>query len=114
METDVGLINCFVLLKPPKGIPKPLNLQKKEVFTEIREGLKPQEIENASSRFKKCPRCNSKEGFWLGIKEGHIHIQCKHCGVEFELVEAYTSCMRRETWKLSFSGSSHTSPWLIE
>jgi hypothetical protein len=43
-----------------------------EDFVEIGERLKLQEIEDAFSRFKICPKCNSKEGFgwdYLADKE---------------------------------------------
>ena len=56
---------------------------------EIGERLNLQEIENAFSRFKKCPKCDSKEGFWLGVKRDRTYVQCKSCGANFELYEVY-------------------------
>jgi transcription elongation factor Elf1 len=56
---------------------------------EIGEGLKLQEIEYALSSFKTCPRCNSKHGFWLGLKSSYAYVQCKGCGAKFELHEIY-------------------------
>ena len=48
-----------------------------------------QEIETASNNFKICPKCNSTEGFWLGLKRDHAYVQCKSCGAKFELFEVY-------------------------
>jgi len=56
---------------------------------EIGERLNLQEIEEAFSRFKICPKCNSTEGFWLGLKRDHAYIRCKSCGGKFELFEVY-------------------------
>jgi len=56
---------------------------------EIGERLKLQEIEDSSSRFKICPKCNSTEGFWLGLKRDRAYVQCKECGAKFELYEVY-------------------------
>jgi hypothetical protein len=75
--------------QPLKPIPKPLNFGKRSILWRLEKGLKLQEIETASSSFKICPKCNSREGFWLGIKGDHIHAQCKCCGARFELHEVY-------------------------
>lgn len=56
---------------------------------EIEEGLRLQEIEKAFYNFQVCPKCNSKTGFWLGLKGDHAHAQCKNCGASFELFEVY-------------------------
>jgi len=56
---------------------------------EIGERLNLQEIETAFSHFKICPKCNSGEGFWLGLKREHAYVQCKSCGAKFELFEVY-------------------------
>ncbi len=56
---------------------------------EIGENLNLKEIENAFSQLKICPRCDSAEGFWLGLKGGHTHVQCKECGAKFELFEIH-------------------------
>jgi hypothetical protein len=55
----------------------------------LEKGVKLQEIETALSNFKICPKCSSREGFWLGIEGIHINVQCKCCGARFELSEVY-------------------------
>lgn len=67
---------------------------------EIGERLNLREIENALSRFKECPKCDSKEGFWLGIKRDHAYVQCKSCGANFELFELFTIGKVHESPKL--------------
>ena len=57
---------------------------------EIGEDLKLQEIETALGHLKTCPKCNSVEGFWFGVKGDHIYVQCKCCGASLELFEVYT------------------------
>jgi transcription elongation factor Elf1 len=57
---------------------------------ETRKRLKLQEIENASMHFKTCPKCNSVEGFWLGMKRDRAYVQCKECGAGFDLFEVYS------------------------
>ncbi len=54
------------------------------------EDLKIQEIEEAASRFKTCPKCKSVSGFWLGFKRDNAYVQCKGCGAKFELHEVYS------------------------
>jgi DNA-directed RNA polymerase subunit M/transcription elongation factor TFIIS len=61
----------------------------KQYYMGIGERLNLQEIETASSRFKICPKCNSRGGFWLGLKRDHAYVQCKSCGAKFELFEVY-------------------------
>jgi transcription elongation factor Elf1 len=56
---------------------------------EIGERLQLKEIEEASSRFKACPKCKSAEGFWLGLKRERAYAQCKSCGTKFELLQIY-------------------------
>ena len=56
---------------------------------EIGEKLNLKEIETAFSQFKICPKCNSTEGFWLGLEGAHAFVQCKGCGAKFELFEIY-------------------------
>jgi transposase-like protein len=56
---------------------------------ETGEALQLKEIEEASAHFKVCPRCKAVEGFWIGLKREHAHVQCKTCGAKFELFEAY-------------------------
>jgi len=51
--------------------------------------LRFEEIEDALSRFDKCPKCSSTEGFWLGLRRGRFYVQCKGCGVKFEYFEMY-------------------------
>jgi len=55
---------------------------------EIGEILKLREIETVFSRFKACPKCSSREGFWLGLKRDLGYVQCKACGAKFEFFEA--------------------------
>jgi hypothetical protein len=62
---------------------------KKQIPSEKGEPLNFQDIETACSNFKACPKCNSKEGYWLGSAHNHIYIQCKCCGTNFNLFEFY-------------------------
>jgi len=48
-----------------------------------------EEIEAVYSSFKNCPKCGSKEGFWLSVKSDAEYIQCKHCGALFEICEVF-------------------------
>jgi len=59
--------------------------------------LKLQEIEEASGRFKVCPKCNSTIGFWLGMKHDKAYVQCKGCGAQFELSEVYRMSEKGKT-----------------
>ena len=68
---------------------KRINSRENKLLLEIGEPLNLKEIEEAFSRFKVCPKCGSKEGFWLGLKGSHVHVQCKSCGAKFELHEVY-------------------------
>jgi len=52
--------------------------------------LRIQEIEEAASRFRTCPKCKSAQGFWLGLKRDHLYVQCKECGALFELFKVYS------------------------
>jgi len=61
----------------------------KQYYMGIGGRLNLQEIETASNRFKTCPKCNSTEGFWLGLERDHAYVQCKSCGAKFELFEVY-------------------------
>ncbi|MEM2517630.1 MAG: hypothetical protein QXO49_01565 [Candidatus Bathyarchaeia archaeon] len=47
------------------------------------------EILVAASKFNVCPKCNSREGFWLGIRRNYAYVQCKSCGTSFELFEVF-------------------------
>ncbi|MEM3823531.1 MAG: hypothetical protein QXH87_01210 [Candidatus Bathyarchaeia archaeon] len=67
---------------------------------EIGESLNLREIENTLNRLKECPKCDSKEGFWLGIKRDHAYVQCKSCGAYFELFKLFTIEKERESPKL--------------
>jgi len=70
---------------------------------EIGEHLKLQEIEEAFNNFKTCPKCNSKQGFWLGSKRDVAYVQCKECGAKYELFEVYKMGEKNKTPKrLSF------------
>jgi hypothetical protein len=64
---------------------------------ETGEALQLKEVEEASSRFKACPKCRSIEGFWIGIKREHVHVQCKTCGAKFELFEVFTMGKQSKT-----------------
>jgi len=56
---------------------------------EIGGVLRLQEIEEVASRFRVCPKCNSTQGFWLGVRRDHAYVLCKGCGAKFELFEVY-------------------------
>jgi hypothetical protein len=56
---------------------------------EIGEILDLEEIEDAFRQSKVCPRCDSTDGFWLGLKHGHAYVQCKNCGGKFELFKIF-------------------------
>jgi len=51
--------------------------------------LKLEEIMAAAGKISLCPKCGSKEGFWLGVKRNHAYVQCKSCGSSFELYEVF-------------------------
>jgi len=46
-----------------------------------------QELESFRKLLKRCPKCGSSEGFWLGAKLGEAYFQCKHCGTIIEAAE---------------------------
>lgn len=48
-----------------------------------------EEIEAVYRTFKSCPKCGSKEGFWLSAKSDAEYVQCKHCGAIFEICEVF-------------------------
>lgn len=58
-------------------------------FGERAKVLRFEEIEGALSRFDKCPKCSSAEGFWVGLRRGRFYLQCKGCGASFEFFEVY-------------------------
>ncbi|MEM1540435.1 MAG: hypothetical protein QXJ07_03530 [Candidatus Bathyarchaeia archaeon] len=66
---------------------------------EIGEALKLDEILAVASKFNVCPKCNSREGFWLGIRRNHAYVQCKGCGANFELFEVFAVGERGEAPK---------------
>lgn len=66
---------------------------------EIGESLKLQEIEETFSRFKICPKCGSKQNFWLGVKSSGAYALCKSCGEKFELHEIYMMTEKDEAPK---------------
>ena len=66
---------------------------------EIGENLRFQEIEDALSHLGICPKCNSREGFWVAAKSDHIYVQCKCCGASLELFEVYRLGEKREEAK---------------
>jgi transcription elongation factor Elf1 len=43
----------------------------------------------AAAKISLCPKCGSREGFWLGVKRSHAYVQCKSCGASFELYEVF-------------------------
>jgi len=46
-----------------------------------------QELESFRKLPKRCPKCWSSEGFWLGVKSREVYFQCKHCGTIIEAAE---------------------------
>ncbi|MEM3769644.1 MAG: hypothetical protein QXG76_00475 [Candidatus Bathyarchaeia archaeon] len=63
---------------------------------EIGEALKLDEMLATASKFNVCPKCNSREGFWLGIRRNHAYVQCKGCGTSFELLEVFAIGEKKE------------------
>jgi transcription elongation factor Elf1 len=65
------------------------------------ERLDLQEIEMALSRLSKCPKCNCKDGFWLGVKNGRAYAQCKGCATKLELFEIFriAEAAKPSRWK---------------
>jgi transcription elongation factor Elf1 len=55
----------------------------------VGEGVRFQEIEKALKHFKICPRCDSIDGFWVGLRRESPYVQCKCCGAKFELFEVF-------------------------
>ncbi|MEM1589356.1 MAG: hypothetical protein QXZ68_03710 [Candidatus Bathyarchaeia archaeon] len=51
--------------------------------------MKIEEILTISAQITLCPKCGSKEGFWLGFKRERVYVQCKGCGATFELYQSY-------------------------
>jgi translation initiation factor 2 beta subunit (eIF-2beta)/eIF-5 len=48
-----------------------------------------EEIEAFHRSLKKCPKCDSNEGFWLTANRQRSYVQCKHCGAILEIVEVF-------------------------
>ncbi|MEM2103948.1 MAG: hypothetical protein QW717_03555 [Candidatus Bathyarchaeia archaeon] len=48
-----------------------------------------EEILAAAAKIQVCPKCSSKEGFWLAAKRNQAYVQCKGCGASFELYEVF-------------------------
>ena len=70
---------------------------------EIGEALRLEEIEALAGHFNVCPKCGSREGFWLGVKRDRGYVQCKGCGASFELFEVFSFGEKREvSRRLSF------------
>jgi len=63
--------------------------------------LRLEEIITSVGKLNFCPKCGSKEGFWLGVKYNHAYVQCKGCGANFELFEVF-----------ALNGKSAASKWL--
>ncbi|MDH5481970.1 MAG: hypothetical protein OEY22_03690 [Candidatus Bathyarchaeota archaeon] len=51
--------------------------------------MKLREIEDTFHNLSMCPRCNSNEGFWLGLRSGHVYVQCKGCGAKLEFFKIF-------------------------
>ncbi|MBS7647151.1 MAG: hypothetical protein QXD34_00090 [Candidatus Bathyarchaeia archaeon] len=51
--------------------------------------MKLEEVLASSAQITYCPKCGSREGFWLGFKREHVYVQCKGCGTCFELRQTY-------------------------
>jgi hypothetical protein len=77
------------LVNHQKSHTKTIKFSGKKLLMGTGEYLNLQEIEDAFSRLKICPKCNSQEGFWLGLKTGHTYAQCKDCGTKLELFEIF-------------------------
>jgi len=56
---------------------------------EIGELLQLREIETAFGQLRICPKCKSVEGFWFGLRQDHVYVQCKSCGSKFEFREIH-------------------------
>jgi translation initiation factor 2 beta subunit (eIF-2beta)/eIF-5 len=52
-------------------------------------GLSLEEIEAFHRSLKKCPKCDSNEGFWLTANRERSYVQCKHCGTILEIYEVF-------------------------
>jgi translation initiation factor 2 beta subunit (eIF-2beta)/eIF-5 len=48
-----------------------------------------EEIEAFQRSLKKCPKCDSNEGFWLTANRERSYVQCKHCGTILEIYEVF-------------------------
>jgi len=55
----------------------------------IGEKLGLEKIEAFHKNLKKCPSCDSKEGFWLAATREKSYVQCKHCGAILEICEMH-------------------------
>ncbi|MGQ9539091.1 MAG: hypothetical protein ACUVTE_05890 [Candidatus Bathycorpusculaceae bacterium] len=58
--------------------------------------MKLEEIIAAADKLNLCPKCGSKEGFWLGVKRNYAYVQCKSCGASFELFEVFALTAKSE------------------
>jgi len=63
-----------------------------------------EEIEAVYSAFKNCPKCGSKEGFWLSVKSDTEYIQCKHCGALFEICEVFSTGREKDKGSIGRTG----------
>jgi len=53
----------------------------------------------AAGKINLCPKCGSREGFWLGFKRSHAYVQCKSCGANFEIYEVFALSGKNEASK---------------
>jgi translation initiation factor 2 beta subunit (eIF-2beta)/eIF-5 len=69
-----------------------------ETLRSLGNNLSLEEIEAFCKSLKKCPKCDSNEGFWLTANRQRSYVQCKHCGVILEILEVF-----RESGKIKES-----------
>jgi ribosomal protein L37AE/L43A len=58
-----------------------------------------EEIEALHKAVKRCPKCDSTEGFWLTAKRDKSYVQCKHCGAILELFELFPGTEKMKTFR---------------
>ncbi len=59
-----------------------------------------EELEEFMKNFKRCPYCNSTEGFWLVPKMYKKFFQCKHCGALIEYFQIFQQEEEKKSAKL--------------
>jgi translation initiation factor 2 beta subunit (eIF-2beta)/eIF-5 len=60
-----------------------------EALQKSGNNLSLEEIEAFHRSLKKCPKCDSNEGFWLTANRQRSYVQCKYCGAILEIVEVF-------------------------